>query len=483
MTSNKKNIPRWLLIAAWVTAVALLFVTADYGYHSNRIYSGVYIDELDVGKKTKEEALNLLAEAMEKEDLAWKKVRFAYDNNTWELPFSQIGAAPDLEGTIEEAFQTGREKIHLFRYPKRITLARSKTSVTPLMVTDMVSFRAAMENIAADVLKEPENAVFILSEDKKSVDIIPDMPGREMDFAATYDSLQSSLAGYPNLDTVTVSVREVEAQWTAQDLESLNVREEVSSYSTALSGSNANRMENIRLAAGALDETLILPGGEFSFNESVGDTTAEQGYKPAPVILSGEIAEGVGGGVCQVSSTLYNAVLLADIAITQRRNHSLRVAYLPPGLDATVAYGVIDLKFHNDRSHAIWMRTFIERGKLTVSLYGSPIPGQEVKVVTQNVTKIPPGEKVTKTAELPMGVREKIKEGQPGYRVTVWRITTLNGEEIKREKISEDTYKAVPAEFRVGTAEIPASTDSGEEQENENGPEGEQENREGEANQ
>ena len=255
------------------------------------------------------------------------------------------------------------------------------------------------------------NASFKLSADRKSVTIEPDKPGRTVDVSATYQSLVEVLQTTLRSPKVNLSVQAVEAEVTAADLESLQVTEEVASFSTTISGS-ANRLHNIRKAAAAIDQLLVLPGTVFSFNETVGATTAATGYRAAPIIQNGKIVDGIGGGICQVSSTLYNAVLLADLELVERRNHGVRVNYLPPGLDATVAYGSIDLKFRNNRSHALWLRTFIDGNKLTTTIYGTKIPGQEVKVYTTNVEIIPAGDKITKTAELPKGKRELVTIGQ-----------------------------------------------------------------------
>jgi vancomycin resistance protein YoaR len=192
----------------------------------------------------------------------------------------------------------------------------------------------------------------------------------------------------------------VQAQLTAAHLDALRIREMIAISTTVISDSIPNRVHNIRLAAAALDGALVEPDQEFSFNQTVGKTGAEQGYKPAPVIVNRRLVEGIGGGVCQVSSTLYNAILLADLALVERANHSLTVGYLPPGLDATVSDGWLDLRFLNNRNHAVWIRTFIEGGNLTVSIYGDPIPGHEVKVIVTDREVIRQDVKYIETEEL-----------------------------------------------------------------------------------
>lgn len=143
----------------------------------------------------------------------------------------------------------------------------------------------------------------------------------------------------------------------------------IAQYSTYFDSSQVNRTENIRLAAKALDGKLLAPGERFSFNESVGERTAEAGYKVAMIIVGKEFVPGLGGGVCQVSSTLYNAVSLAGLEILERHAHSLEITYVPYGQDATVAYGVLDFKFRNNTEDDLLIRSSVEGGTLTFQLY------------------------------------------------------------------------------------------------------------------
>ncbi|MBT9139798.1 MAG: Vancomycin B-type resistance protein VanW [Dehalococcoidia bacterium] len=285
------------------------------------------------------------------------------------------------------------------------------------------------------------------------MEIIPDKIGRELDLAATLAALSQGLENYSELESLSLAEMPLIAAITAAYLESLNVREPIAMFSTNFTAENLNRNHNIKLAAKAIDKTLVLSDGQFSFNEVVGKATAQRGYREALVIVGGELVEGIGGGICQVSSTLYNAILLADLSILERRNHALAVTYLPPGRDATISYGWIDLKFLNERNHAVWLRTFIDGNKLTVTFYGKTIPGHEVSILTTDLASIDAEEEIIMTPDLPKGVQEQLKKGQPGYHVTVWRVTKLNGEEISREMLSQDSYRSVPYKYRVGTAQ------------------------------
>jgi vancomycin resistance protein YoaR len=157
-----------------------------------------------------------------------------------------------------------------------------------------------------------------------------------------------------------------EAQLSAEKITGL-----LAQYSTQFDASLVNRTENIRLAARALDGKLLAPGERFSFNESVGERTAEAGYKEAMIIEGNIFTPGLGGGVCQVSSNLYNAVTLAQLEILERHPHSLPVTYVPPGQDATVAYPQLDFKFMNNSEAYVLIRSSVVENTLTFQLYGN----------------------------------------------------------------------------------------------------------------
>jgi vancomycin resistance protein YoaR len=433
-------------------------VFTDYLYHRNRIYGGVYINGQYVGGLTIAEADKQLVKNIE--GLEEETVFFSYNDASWALRKSELGVTVDMESTLREACLTGRKGAHIRNYYARVMLLADPVTTPIHYRIDRQVFYKAMSAPAKAVLREPQDAVYILTENGDRVEVLPDQPGRKLNMAKTLERLYEMLPAYKAPDPVELLVDEVEAARTAAYLESLRVREPVSAFSTDISSSLPNRLHNIKLAANALDGTLVEPDKEFSFNSVVGPADAAEGYKSAPVIVAGELVEGVGGGVCQVSTTLYNAILLADLSIAERRNHSLMVGYVPPGLDATVSHGWIDLRFLNDRDHAVWVRAFVSGYRLTIKLYGDPIPGQEVKVVTTDTEKIAQGVKYIKTADLPVGVKEKVKDGQPGYRVNVWRVSYINGEEIRRELLSRDTYKAVPDEYLLGTGEVSVSADN-----------------------
>src|SRR5579859_2842935 len=167
----------------------------------------------------------------------------------------------------------------------------------------------------------------------------------------------------------------------------MGVKELVSTYTTEFGGV-PNRIHNVQVVSHLIDDTLIAPGATFSFNQTTGDRTAAKGFLVAPVIINGELQTGLGGGVCQVSTTVFNAAYEAGLPITARTNHALYISHYPLGRDATVNYPDVDLKFVNDTPHWLLLRTFVGSSSLVVSLYGAP---QHRRVVTETAPLVVTG--------------------------------------------------------------------------------------------
>src|SRR5205823_4401325 len=169
-----------------------------------------------------------------------------------------------------------------------------------------------------------------------------------------------------------VAVATTPPKVTTADAKAMGIKEVVGTYTTEFGGV-PNRIHNVQLVAHLLDRHLIAPGEEFSFNKTTGDRNAAKGFLEAPVIINGELQTGLGGGVCQVSTTTFNAAYEAGLKITARTNHALYISHYPQGRDATVDYPNVDLRFVNDTKHWLLLRTFVSSDSLTVNLYGTPV--------------------------------------------------------------------------------------------------------------
>src|SRR5579859_2288395 len=229
----------------------------------------------------------------------------------------------------------------------------------------------------------------------------------------------------------------------------MGVKELVSTYTTEFGGV-PNRIHNVQVVSHLIDDTLIAPGATFSFNQTTGDRTAAKGFLEAPVIINGELQTGLGGGVCQVSTTVFNAAFEAGLPITARTNHALYISHYPQGRDATVNYPDVDLRFVNDTGHWLLLRTFVGSSSLTVSLYGTPTAR---KVVSTTAPLVAHGKvKVKKTVDRTLKPGEQVIDdpGEPALTTSVTRdVYAANGKLLYHD-VWYSSYRASPELVRVG---------------------------------
>jgi len=225
--------------------------------------------------------------------------------------------------------------------------------------------------------RNPTDATFAVS--GPAVHIVPDLPGRTVDVPGTVKNIVNAALSPRNRAAVVV-VDTRKAKRTVADAKAMGVKELVSSYTTEFGGV-PNRIHNVQLVARLIDGALIAPGATFSFNGTTGERNASKGFLEAPVIVNGELTTGLGGGVCQVSTTVFNAAYDAGLNITARTNHALYISHYPQGRDATVNYPDLDLKFVNDTKSWLLLRTFVSTYSLTVNLYGTS-PHRRVESTT-----------------------------------------------------------------------------------------------------
>lgn len=223
-------------------------------------------------------------------------------------------------------------------------------------------------------------------------------------------------------------------------------------FSTTYNTSNQNRITNLKLASEKIDGTIILPGETFSYNKVVGERTIAKGYKEAAVYAGGKVVDGIGGGICQLSSTLYNSVLYANLEITSRSNHRFLTSYVTAGRDATVSWGTIDFCFKNTRSYPIKITSEVKNGVVTTSIYGIREEKEYEVVIESKVTEvIPYSTKYVKDSTLKEEEEEIVQYGANGAKSETYKIVKYNGIVISREQISSDIYSPLERIVKKGT--------------------------------
>ena len=226
----------------------------------------------------------------------------------------------------------------------------------------------------------------------------------------------------------------------------------VASYTTTYGGT-PGRLNNVQLVSELIDGTLVAPGGTFSFNDTTGERTADKGFQEAPVIINGELQNGLGGGVCQVSTTVFNAAYESGLPITARTNHALYISHYPTGRDATVNYPDLDMRFTNDTGNWLLLRTFVGVGSLTVNLYGTPV-NRRVESTTEPLVETGPiPVEETDDPTLEKGKRVVDEYGSPPRKTAVRRLVYDADDKLLYDNTWSSVYVGEPSLVRVGTKE------------------------------
>ena len=249
-----------------------------------------------------------------------------------------------------------------------------------------------------------------------------------------------------------------EAPKKIPDQELSKIKGIVSSYRTTFPAGNRPRCANIELAARNINGQILMPNEIFSYNGSVGQRTVARGFREAGIYVSGRHDTGVGGGICQVSSTLYNAALLGDFKIVERRNHSLPVAYVPAGRDATVDWGNIDFRFQNTYDFPIAIAMEYAPGSLTARILGVPDPTLKVQITQGGRRYWGHKVKYIRDGSLPAGRQVVEEKGGSGQALSTFRTVYRNGKLVKRENLGLSNYSGGPRIVRVGTRQAAPST-------------------------
>ncbi len=245
-----------------------------------------------------------------------------------------------------------------------------------------------------------------------------------------------------SLRTFRLPMSEVLPQVTVASLKEEGIERKIAEFTTSFVASGEGRTHNVTAAAAALNDTLLQPGEVFEYGQIVEKAEKAYGYREAPVIVQGKLTPGIGGGICQVSSTLYNAILLAGLEVVERRNHSLAVSYLPLGLDATYADGYINFRFRNSTGKHLLIRTVVKDKQVTVKLFGTLDENVTYQTETKQVGTVAPRVKYVGNPSVAPGEQTVLEKGTPGYIVDTYRIKLVNGREVSREKLPRSQYRA-----------------------------------------
>ncbi|WP_442602654.1 VanW family protein [Paenibacillus sp. KN14-4R] len=245
---------------------------------------------------------------------------------------------------------------------------------------------------------------------------------------------------------------------TLESLKTQGITRKIVEFSTPIIDPSPGRLHNVEATAAVIQDMLLKPGEVFDYEKVIEATSRRYGFQEAKVILNGKLVPGVGGGICQVSTTLYNAVLRSGLAIVERRNHSLPISYAPLGQDATFSTGYINFKFRNNTDGYLLIRTETSAERFTIKLFGTLKEDTTYEIESKVVEQLPPSVKYVANPELAPNQEIQLLAGKPGYIVETYRTKKRNGQFISREKISRDTYSAQPTVIAVQKLTTPPNS-------------------------
>ncbi|OPZ74839.1 MAG: Vancomycin B-type resistance protein VanW [Firmicutes bacterium ADurb.Bin456] len=434
-----------------VTAVIVLMFFLTSGFFSTateKVLPGVEVLDVKLGGLNRLEGTARLMD-LEK-NLRAKRVTLRFEDRSWQLLLNETGFELDEEAIMDAALSAGRHGSLYKRWMERKRFNKTGLPLLPVIAFDRERLAGRVNELCAGILVQPRDASFSIDRNDL-VTVIPGKNGVGVDFDLLEKDLVSVLSSEQPVVTL-VTVNQAPERTTAF-LESMNVKGLLGGYTTKFDPAKTSRTYNVSVAAQALDKMLILPGHEVSFNKVVGPRSSEAGYKNAPVIVNNEFVDGLGGGVCQVSTTLYNAVLLANLGIVKRSSHSLPVSYVPIGRDATVVYDTVDLTFRNNTDSYLYLKTSVTGGMLTIKIYGNTSYKRDVTVNTWITEEIEPQVIYETDPNLPLGEEVVKQEGSKGFKTAAERVVKKNGVVEKREAIPSSNYSPVNKIIAVGSME------------------------------
>jgi len=312
---------------------------------------------------------------------------------------------------------------------------------------DSERLEQAAKQAWGDLIQEEGADASRTIDERDNVVYTPEKLGRRIELGPAIEAIRkltpSSLteaAGEARL--VPAGIVETPPEITVAKLKEDGLERKIVEFTTSFSTSGEGRSHNVTAAALALNDTLLQPGEVFEYGKIVSKAEKEYGYMEAPVILRGKLTPGIGGGICQVSSTLYNAALLAGLEIVERRNHSLPVSYLPRGLDATFADGYVNFKFRNSTGKQLLIRTVVADKTVTVKLFGTMDEKVIYKTETAQLKVNPPKTVYVADPKVALGKQTLLQKGENGYVVEAFLVKQVDGKFAERKKLSKDTYRA-----------------------------------------
>lgn len=448
----KKLILHISVIIAMVCFV-LSFGIEAYAREADRILPGIYAGDLDLSDMTEKEAKEAIYDYVAK--LGDLSITFlAAEENEVTVTAGELGLNWVNTNLVSAALEHGKGGNFVERYKAAKDLEAKNVSYDVELSVDK-------EEIKAVILEEcskydVEEIDYGLERKNGAFSVVDGQIGYSVDVDASTEKVYTYLMEDWQRDDCQIALEITEISPKGSEEELLAIKDLLGSFTTSFSTSNASRSANVRNGCRLINGTVVYPGDTFSTYEKVSPYTYANGYYPAGSYVGGMVVDSIGGGICQVSTTLYNAVLLSELEVTERHNHSMIVTYVRPSADAAVSESAgKDFQFVNNTDYPIYIEGITTEDKhITFNIYGVEKRSAGRKVSYESVvlsTDVPTNEVIYADASQPVGY-VKIQSAHIGYKAELWKVVTVDGVEKSRTKVNSSNYAKSPRNATVGTA-------------------------------
>ena len=458
-----KNFKKILsLFGCSVIACASFICVADtniqnvmaYGMNdNNQIHKGIYVESMDLSGMTSEQAVSTVNKYVN--SLKDKEIELqAVENASVIVSAGELGLKWENDGIVEEAAGLGREGNIVQRYKELKDLEHSNKVFNIELSFDENKIKSVIENRCTEFNQEAKDATLV--RENGAFNVVPGQDGLVVDTNASVEQVKNYLENDWNRDTASIPLEVAVARPQGKTEELEQVKDVLGTFTTSFSTSAKGRSANVRNGCSLINGTLLYPGDQFSAYDTIKPFTEENGYYLAGSYLNGLVVESLGGGICQVSSTLYNAVIRAELQVDERNNHSMVVSYVDLSADAAIAESSgKDFKFTNSTDYPIYIEgSTTDDKKITFTIYGKETRPENRKISFESVKleeTVPEGEKCVADSSQPVGYIS-VQSAHIGYKAEYWKIVKVDGEEVERVQLNSSRYAAVPKTAAVGTS-------------------------------
>lgn len=455
MTKRRKIAAGWkiggALAAAVICAAGVYAGTVAYAQENDErlIADNIYIGEIAVGGMTEAQA----TEAVENyvASLADTSFTLTVDDKSVTATAGELGVEWSNRVLVKDAMGVGRTGNLIERYKSKKDLEHENLVYDLTYTADPEKISAFLEQNTAEMNQDAvnyglvrENGGFTITDGQNGIAV--DVEQSTQDIVSYIEETWTQTDA-----TIALAANVVEPEGTKEQLS--RVQDVLGTFTTDFGTSGAGRAQNVRNGASKINGHVLYPGEQFSVYNAVNPFTAENGYELAGSYENGTTVQTYGGGICQVSSTLYNAVIRAELAIDERFCHSMIVSYVKPSMDAAIAGTYKDLKFTNNYDFPIYIEGYTSGMQITFTIYGEENrdPNREVTFESETTSTTEPEVKFEAMSDQPVGYVQQTQSSHTGYTAKLWKIVKENGVEVSREVYNNSTYNVSPKIIAVGT--------------------------------